>query len=79
MMREPELMGGGFPLVFMLIIAALSILEIYLKGKGMWRAARNGQSNWFIALLLINTMGILPAIYLYNNPEKKVTPKKTSK
>lgn len=68
-------MNNGIPVLFMLVIGALAILEIYLKGKGMWRAARKGHSGWFIAMLLLNTLGILPAIYLLNNPEKKTSKK----
>lgn len=34
------------------------------KGIGMWKSARNNQRNWFIAMLVLNTMGILPIIYL---------------
>lgn len=34
------------------------------KGVALWRAARNGQKGWFIALLVINTLAILEIIYL---------------
>lgn len=38
--------------------------EIILKGMALYRSARNGQKYWFVALLIINTIGILPLIYL---------------
>jgi hypothetical protein len=36
----------------------------------LWRSARAGQSVWFVVLLIVNTAGILPAIYLllHRNP-----------
>lgn len=60
--------GLGILIVFLIAVWALSI---YLKAKGLWRASRNGQKGWFIAMFILNTMGILPAIYLLTNPEKK--------
>ena len=29
-----------------------------------WKAARNGHLAWFIGLALLNTVGILPVIYI---------------
>lgn len=34
------------------------------KLVAMWRAARNNQTGWFILLAVLNTVGILPIIYL---------------
>ena len=34
------------------------------KGLALWRAAKNSQKYWFMALLVVNTMGILEIIYL---------------
>jgi hypothetical protein len=34
------------------------------KGFALWRAGRNKQLYWFIALLVLNTAGILPILYL---------------
>ncbi len=44
-----------------LIIAAVVII---LKGMSLWCAARRGEKVWFIALLIVNTLGILELIYL---------------
>ena len=49
------LMGGIFLFV---------IFDTVLKGWGMWRAARLGKKSCFVSLLLINSMGILPIIFL---------------
>lgn len=40
------------------------IWELIWKAIGMWRSARNNQTNWFIFLLVVNSAGILPMVYL---------------
>lgn len=60
----------------------LIIWDLTWKGIALWFAARKGQNAWFIALLVINSMGILPMIYLLLNysssePEKEDTHEKT--
>lgn len=35
------------------------------KGIALWKAARNGSKPWFIALLIVNTVGILEIIYIF--------------
>lgn len=35
------------------------------KGAALWRAARNNQLYWFVAMMLINTVGILEILYIY--------------
>lgn len=42
----------------------LIVWELVWKGIALWKSARNSQSNWFVALLVLNTAGILPIIYL---------------
>ncbi|OGM18564.1 hypothetical protein A2686_01560 [Candidatus Woesebacteria bacterium RIFCSPHIGHO2_01_FULL_38_10] len=49
----------------------LGILDLVLKSLSLWQAARKGQKWWFIALLLVNSAGILPGVYLLTHPEKK--------
>ncbi|TWH46220.1 DUF5652 family protein [Sporomusa sp. KB1] len=34
------------------------------KAIATWHAARNSQLGWFIALFIINTVGVLEIIYL---------------
>ena len=66
---SPFPVQGGFVFLMML----LGIWELVWKGMGLWRAARNSQQNWFVAILLINSLGILPIIYLkfYAKSKKK--------
>jgi len=42
----------------------LVILDLILKGFALWRASKNNQLYWFIALFIVNSIGILPVIYL---------------
>ncbi|MDR3593364.1 DUF5652 family protein [Clostridium sp.] len=38
--------------------------SIIWKGIALWHSARNKQLIWYIALLIVNTLGILEIIYL---------------
>lgn len=46
------------------VIGVAVILEVILKGLALWKAARNDQSVWFTVLLVLNTAGVLPLLYL---------------
>jgi methionyl-tRNA synthetase len=46
-------------------LLALVAWTLAWKGVALWRAARAGQSAWFIALLLINTLGLLEIVFLH--------------
>jgi len=48
------------PAVLYLIIA----WELVWKGIAMWKGGRNNQLVWFIAILIFNTAGILPILYI---------------
>lgn len=48
-------------------IAVLSVLVVWgivWKGFALYRAGKQGQPGWFVALFLINTLGILEILYL---------------
>jgi len=47
------------PIFYVLIVCAL-----IWKGIALWHSARNKQLAWFVALLIVNTLGILEIIYL---------------
>jgi len=53
-----------FPFPFFMLFFGLIILALFLKGLALWKSARNSQKGWFIAILIINSLGILPIIYL---------------
>ncbi|MHB8660994.1 MAG: DUF5652 family protein [Minisyncoccota bacterium] len=50
--------------IFVPLLLILVLWTIVLKGFALWHAARGSQKWWFIALLVINTFGILEIIYL---------------
>ncbi len=52
---------GFLWLVIFLVIA----WEAVWKGIALWRAGRKGHLIWFIALFILNTVGILPIIYIF--------------
>jgi len=74
-MLMPELV---VPMYFFIAIIAISIWESIWKAIGMWKSARNNNLAWFIVILIFNTLGILPLIYLAFVDQKK-KPKKKSK
>jgi len=41
------------------------------KGVALWRASRNSQKKWFIALLIVNTLAILDIVYILFFSKKK--------
>ena len=48
-----------------LVIFVLGIIWSMLwTGLATWKAARRGENIWFIFLFVLNSMGILPIIYL---------------
>ena len=64
------------------IIAVLVIWSLIWKGLALWQAARNSDKGWYIAMLIINTAGLLEIIYLFFFAKKDtsiVSPKKSSK
>lgn len=67
--------GGWQNYRLLWFLGPLAILDLVLRGFALWRAARNGHKWWFVALLLINSLGIIPAIYLLTNKEKKASKK----
>jgi len=50
--------------LFWTLFLLLAVWTMALKGIGLWHAARNYQRRWFIALLIINTFGLLELVYL---------------
>lgn len=46
------------------LVVVLSVWSLIWKGKALWKASKNNQKYWFVALLIINTLGILEIVYL---------------
>ncbi|HLC78163.1 MAG TPA: DUF5652 family protein [Candidatus Nanoarchaeia archaeon] len=60
-------------------ILPLIVWELIWKAVAMWKAGRNNQLSWFIAILIINSIGILPIIYIlfFRKKEKKTNKPET--
>jgi vacuolar-type H+-ATPase subunit I/STV1 len=63
-------------IIFFPFIFGFIVVDLLLKGVALWKSARNGQKAWFVSLLIINSLGILPTIYLLFCQRK---PKKLNK
>ena len=44
---------------------------LFWKGCALWIAAKNNQRWWFLALLVINAVGVLEIIYIFAVAKKK--------
>lgn len=49
------------------ILLFLVVVDAVLKLITLWQSARRKQIAWFIFLALVNSLGILPVIYLIVN------------
>lgn len=59
-----------------LLMVPILIWSLFWKGWALWLAARKGQKVWFIALLLINSVGILEIVYIFLFSGEKFNQKK---
>jgi hypothetical protein len=46
------------------LLIALMLWEAVWKGIGLWKAGGHRQLAWFIAMFVLNTVGILPIVYI---------------
>ena len=47
------------------ILLAIALWDLVWKSLALWHAARKGAKVWFVILLVVNSIGILPIIYLF--------------
>ena len=57
--------------VSLALLIVLSLWSLAWKGMALWKAAQNSQRNWFIAMLIINSAGILEIIYIFYCQKKQ--------
>ena len=50
------------PLLALIVVGG--IWDTVWKGIGLWHAGKNRQLAWFLCILIINTVGVLPIVYL---------------
>lgn len=70
---------GGLMAGFSFLLIPLLVWSLFWKGWALWKAAKNDSKPWFVALLLINTMGILDILYIYVFGKEVKEVKKSSK
>ncbi len=60
------------------IILALVLFDVVMKSIAMWKSARNSHLVWFIFLAILNTVGILPIIYIILDKKGLLNPNKAN-
>jgi len=56
-----ETLSSGM-ITFILLVA---VWELIWKGIALWRTARASEKTWFFFILIVNSIGVLPIVYLY--------------
>lgn len=67
-------MDYRFPVLTGLMVALIILAVVWSgawKGVALWRAARNGHLAWYVALCIVNTLGIMEIIYIFVIDRKK--------
>jgi hypothetical protein len=59
-----------------LLLAIAIVWEAVWKGIALWKSGRNNQIAWFVCILIFNTLGILPIVYLALFQKRKVVVQK---
>jgi len=62
---------GQYP-ILKILIPVLLLWSLLWKGLALWNASKNNQKNWFIAILVLNTLGILEITYLFYFAKNKL-------
>ncbi len=57
----------------LIIITVITIWSTLVKGIALWRSANLKQQNWFIVMLIVNTVGIVELVYLFRFSKKRLT------
>jgi hypothetical protein len=47
------------------VLVAMALWTIPWKAWALWLAARRGDLKWFLAMVILNTLGILEIIYIF--------------
>jgi len=67
--------GWGMPGIWGILFWPIIIWSLAWKGIALWKAARQSEKGWFVALLIVNTAGILELLYIYVFSKSKGLPK----
>ncbi len=73
MQQYVDVLSSGVGVLGTVLVVLLGLWSLVWKGMGLWKAARRDRLWWYIAMLVLNTAGILPIIYIFavapNQPE----------
>ncbi len=61
------------PLPFLILV----LWDLVWRGQALWKSSKKDQKYWFIALLIVNSVGLLPIIYLLIDKYSKKSSKTT--
>lgn len=71
-------LGGSDSQTFQILLL-ISLLTLPFKGLALWKSAQAKNKFWFIALFVVNTLGILDIIYYFfidiSKPKKTISKK----
>lgn len=67
---------SDLPVWFVAIVTAWILIW---KGLALWKAAKRNSPNWFVILLIVNTIGILEILYYYLFSEMNLNDEKGKK
>jgi hypothetical protein len=59
--------GGDWALITIIVL----VWSLFWKGCSLWIAGKRDEKWWFLALLILNTVGILDIIYIFLVAKKK--------
>ncbi len=62
----------GLTQISPVLLFVLFLWSLLWKGIALWRASKNEQRNWFVVMLVVNTVGILELVYLFYFAKKKM-------
>jgi len=54
------------------ILFGLIIWTLIWKGLALWKSARQENKWWFVAILVLNTLGVLEILYIFIFSRKKI-------
>lgn len=60
-----EMIIPVMPVKWVVIIFLILLWTLVWKGLALWKSSRNNQLGWFVAMLILNTVGILEIIYIF--------------
>ena len=61
----PFVQNNSSDIFLKILFFLLFLWSIIWKGYALWHAASFKERNWFVAILILNTAGILEMIYLF--------------